>query len=91
MVNLEEYDSSTKELSEDEFNQEKVDAICIINHPGYARLLQVPRVNKYLDLQVGDELLVVGTRGGKLPYWAKRLPTGVSLRYRKMLIKEASV
>ena len=87
MVNIKEYETRTSELSEEEFNAEKVYAISVIQHPGFARLLNVPRVKKYLDLKIGDELLVVGTKGGKLDYHAKSLPAGLSLRYRKIKIE----
>ena len=91
MVAESRYTSEHTELTEEQFNEEKVNAVAVIRNPAFARILKVPVCSKYLTLKAGDVALVVGTDGGKLPYHAKGLPAGLSLTYEKVEIKEASV
>lgn len=91
MVAEPRYTAKHTELTEDEFNEQKVDAVAVIRNPAFARILQVPVCSKYLTLKEGDVALVVGTDGGKLPYHAKGLPAGLSLTYEKVEIVEAIV
>ena len=87
MVAEPRYTACHTELSEDEFNELKVDAVAVIRNPAFARLLKVPICKKFLTLKAGDIALVVGTDGGKLPYNAKSLPEGLSLTYEKVEIE----
>lgn len=81
------YNAVHTELSEEEFNELRVNAVAVIRNPAFARLLRVPVCRKYLTLKEGDIALVVGTDGGKLPYNAKCLPDGVSLTFEKVEIE----
>lgn len=87
MVPETRYTTVHQELTEDEFNELKTDAVAVISHPAFARLLHVPRVKKYITLKPGDKALVVGTDGGKLPYHATCLPKGLSLTYELVKIE----
>lgn len=87
MVAEPKYTSEHTELSEDEFNEQRVGAVAVIRNPAFARLLQVPVCRKYIQLQEGDIALVVGTDGGKLRYDAKSLPPELSLTFEKVEIK----
>lgn len=87
MVQEPRYNAVHTELTEEEFNELKSDAVAVIRNPAFARLLKVPVCSKYLTLKEGDVALVVGTDGGKLPYNAKRLPEGLSLTYEKVEIE----
>ncbi len=91
MVDEKDYTPLVKEISEEEFNNLKSDAIAVVKHPAFARLLHVPMCKQFIQLQKGDMALVVGTDGGKLDYNARFLPEGLSLKYRKVEIVEASV
>ena len=79
------------EISESEFNNLKQEAIAIIRHPAFARILKVPRCKKFIQLHKGDTALIIGTDGGKLDYDAMDVPEGLSLKYRKVEIVEATV
>lgn len=87
MVQEPHYNAVHTELSEEEFNELKVDAVAVIRNPAFARILQVPMCRRYITLREGDVALVVGTEGGKLPYNAKGLPAGLSLTYEKVEIE----
>ena len=87
MVAEPHYIAFHKELTEDEFNELKADAVAIVSNPAFAHLLKVPRCKKYFTLKAGDIALIVGTDGGKLPYNAKCLPDGVSLTFEKVEIE----
>lgn len=87
MVAEPKYATENTELSEDEFNEQRVGAIAVIRNPAFARLLQVPVCKKYIQLREGDIALVVGTDGGKLRYDAKSLPPELSLTFEKIEIK----
>lgn len=89
MINESEYVPKVNEISEDEFNTLKEDAVAVIRHPAFAKLLHVPVVKKFIQMKKGDVALVVGTDGGKLPYNAQTLPDGLSLKYSKVEILEA--
>lgn len=91
MIDSNRYATKGEEITEEEFNQEKVGAIAVINHPAFARILQVPLVKKYIRLHPGDVALVVGTDGGKLDYQATSLPEGLSLKFNRIEILEATV
>ena len=87
MVAEPRYNAVHTELSEEEFNELKVDAVAVIRNPAFARLLKVPMCRRYITLKEGDIALVVGTDGGKLPYNAQGLPHGLSLTYEKVEIE----
>ena len=87
MVTEPKYTAEHTELTEDEFNELRVDAVAVVGNPAFARLLQVPRCKKFITLKEGDIALVVGTDGGKLPYNATSLPEGLSLTYEKVEIQ----
>ena len=72
---------SKEEVTRDEFDRQKDDAISCMGHPGLARVLNVPYNTEYIKLNVGDEALVVSTENGKLPYNALELPAGLSLKF----------
>jgi len=84
------YTAQHTELTEDDFNEQKVDAVAVIRNPAFARILQVPVCSKFLTLKKGDIALVVGTAGGKLPYNAKSLPEGLELTFEKIEIKKVT-
>lgn len=86
MVAEPKYTAKHTELTEEKFNELKSDAVAVIRHPGFARLLQVPTCKKYIQLREGDVALVLGTDGGKLPYNATFLPEGLSLTFEKVEI-----
>ena len=87
MVDESEYIAKHKELTEDEFEEEKVGAVAVVRNPAFARLLRVPLCRRFIQLKEGDVALVVGTDGGKLPYNARSLPAGVSLTFEKVIVK----
>ena len=87
MVAESEYIAEHTELTEEEFEEEKVDAVAVIRNPAFARLLQVPLCKRFIQLKEDDVALVVGTDGGKLPYNAKALPDGVSLTFEKVTVR----
>lgn len=87
MVDESRYVAEHRELSEEEFEKLRIDAVAVIRNPAFARLLKVPACSKYITLREGDVALIIGTTGGKLPYNAKSLPEGVSLTFEKVEIK----
>lgn len=91
MVDESEFVPKVMDISEDEFNVLKEDAVAVIRNPAFARLLHVPLCKQFIQMQKGDVALVIGTKGGKLDYNARSLPDGLSLRYRKVEILEAEV
>ncbi len=91
MVAEPNYSAEHTELTEDEFNELKTEAVAVIRNPAFARLLRVPVCRKYIQLREGDIALVVGTDGGKLRYDAKSLPPELSLTFEKIEIKGAAV
>ena len=91
MVAESEYIAEHTELTEEEFEEEKVDAVAVIRNPAFARLLQVPLCKRFIQLKKDDVALVVGTDGGKLRYDAKSLPPELSLTFEKIEIKGAAV
>jgi len=86
MVDEPGYSPKIHEISKEEFDSLKSDAIAVVKHPGFARLLKVPMCKKFIRLHKGDIALVVGTVGGKLDYNAHSLPDHLSLKYRKVEI-----
>ena len=91
MVEETEFVPKVTEITEEEFDNLKTDAVAVIRHPAFARLLQVPQCKQFIRMHKGDVALVVGTNGGKLAYNAKTLPDGLSLKYNKIEILEANV
>lgn len=91
MVESKHYQPDIKEISEEEFEMEKQDAICVISNPAFARIFKVPMCRKYIKLQPGDVALVLSTDGGKLPGNASCLPEGLSWKYTRITIPEVSV
>ncbi len=87
MVDETRFNAVHTELTEEEFNELKVDAVAVIRNPAFARLLHVPMCRRYIQLKKGDIALVVGTEGGKLNYHARSLPEGLSLTYEKVEIE----
>lgn len=87
MVPEPRYIAEHTELTEDEFNELRVDAVAVVGNPAFARILKVPRCKKFITLKEGDVALVVGTDGGKLDYNATSLPAGLSLTFEKVEIK----
>ena len=84
------YTAKHTELSRDEFEELKVGAVAVIRNPAFARILKVPLCKKFITLKEDDVALVVGTRGGKLPYDAKSLPKGLELTFEKIQIKKVT-
>ncbi|MBO6274814.1 MAG: hypothetical protein J6M91_04630 [Methanobrevibacter sp.] len=80
--------ANISEISEEEFNKDKQEAVAIIRHPAFARILHVPMCKKFIQLYKGDTAIIIGTDGGKLDYNARELPSDLSLKYRKVEIVE---
>lgn len=91
MVDSDHYKPDIRCISEEEFLEEKQDAIPIMGNPAFARMFKVPCMKTYIQLQPGDVALVVGTTGGKLDIHAKTLPEGLSFNYKRVEIVEAEV
>ena len=88
MVPEPRYTAEHTELSRKEFEELRVDAVAIVGNPAFARLLKVPRCKKFITLRPGDVALIIGTDGGKLPYYwnGPSLPEGLSFTYEKVEI-----
>ncbi|WP_458406017.1 hypothetical protein [Methanobrevibacter sp.] len=91
MVAEPQYNAEHTELTEDEFNEQRVGAVAVIRNPAFARLLHVPVCKKFIQMREGDVALVVGTDGGKLKYNASCLPPELSLTFEKVEIKGVTV
>lgn len=91
MIDSKRYETKGEEISEDEFKDELTDAIAVVSHPAFARILKVPQVRKYIKLHPGDVALVISTDGGKLDYNARDLPPHLSLKYDRIEIMEAEI
>ena len=79
-----------KDLTEDEFDREIVDAIPCIGNPILARLLELPYNPSYINLEPGDVALVINLSGGRIPVGAEEFPDDVRVKYTKVEIKEAA-
>ena len=75
------------DLTREEFEELRCDAIPIVGHPGIARIIGVPYHSEFITLEEGDTALIVGTDGGKLPYSAKCLPGHLSLKFKQVSIE----
>lgn len=89
MIDLKKYRTEGEEISEDEFKDELTDAIAVVSHPAFARILKLPQVRTHIRLHPGDVALVISTEGGKLDYNARELPPHLSLKYDRIEIVEA--
>lgn len=79
-----------EDLTEEEFDREVVDAISCIGNPILARVLELPYNPSYINLNVGDVALVINMKGGRLPVGAEEFPDDVTVKYTKVIMKEAA-
>ena len=91
MVESDHYKPDIRCISEEEFLEEKQDAIPIMGNPAFARMFKVPCMKSFIQLKKGDVALVVSTDKGKLPFNATCLPEGWNFNYKRVEIVEAEV
>lgn len=75
-------------LRESEFRLMMTDAISCISHPAIAGILGVDCNTEHIKLNVGDTILAVYTKGGKLSHEARTLPSHISLEFKCIKILE---
>ena len=75
-------------LPEREFKLQAENAISCVSHPAIAGILGIPCNSEHIKLNVGDTVLAVYTKGGKLAHEARTLPPHISLEYKCIKILE---
>ena len=75
-------------LRESEFKLMAKNAISCVSHPAIANILDIPCRTEHIKLGVGDTILAVYTKGGKLSHEARTLPSHISLEYKCIKILE---
>ena len=75
-------------LRESEFELMKGDAISCVSHPAIANILDIPCTTNHIRLNVGDTILAVYTKGGKLAHEARALPDHITLEFKCIKILE---
>ena len=75
-------------LRESEFKLMAENAVSCVSHPAIANILNIPCNDGYIKLNVGDTILAVYTKGGKLSHEARTLPPHISLGYKCIKILE---
>lgn len=75
-------------LRDNEFKLQMQGAISLVSHPAIANMLNIECNTEHIRLNVGDVILVVYTKGGKLSHEARELPPHISLGYTCVKILE---
>lgn len=75
-------------IRESEFRLMAENAISCVSHPALAEILNIPCNNEFIRLNVGDTILAVYTKGGKLSHEARTLPSHISLEFKCVKIVE---
>lgn len=75
-------------LRESEFRLMAENAISCVSHPAIAGILDIPCNSEHIKLGVGDTILMVYTKGGKLSHEARTLPSHISLEFKCVKILE---
>lgn len=75
-------------LTENEFKLQAETAVSCVSHPALAEILGIDCNSEHIKLNVGDTILMVYTKGGKLSHEARRLPAHISLAYKCVKILE---
>ena len=75
-------------LRENEFKLQAENAISCVSHPAIEGILGLPCNSEHIKLGVGDTILMVYTKGGKLSHEARTLPAHISLEFKCVKILE---
>ena len=78
---------SVEEISEDDFNNVKHNAVSVVGHKDTATVLGVEFNRENITLNKGDVLYVAQIIGGRLPEGASELPDGFKFKYLKVAIQ----
>ena len=78
---------SVEEISEDDFNNVKHNAVSVVGHKDTANVLGVEFNRENISLNKGDVLYVAQIVGGRLPEGATTLPDGFKFKFLKVAIQ----
>lgn len=78
---------SFEQIDEKEFNSFKEEAISCVGHEDTANLLAVEFNRCNISLEKGDVLVVAQVTGGRLPVGCVELPSNMSFRFIRCVIK----
>ena len=78
---------SVEEISEDDFNNVKHNAVSVVGHRDTATILGVEFNRESITLNKGDVLYVAQIIGGRLPEGATTLSDGFKFKFLKVAIQ----